>query len=111
MNMVKKTLGQLPVGSSNLYIVWILMSAMSALTKSMCWKMVNKTNDTFNQVGLAIFRKPSDNKCYEKRMENNPPLCEESDDPDAAWYADSLQNNIYISLVVLFCYHVLYFDA
>ncbi|XP_010911089.1 probable methyltransferase PMT26 [Elaeis guineensis] len=62
--------------------VW---KAMSALTKSMCWKMVNKTNDTFNQVGLAIFRKPSDNKCYEKRMENNPPLCEESDDPDAAW--------------------------
>ncbi|XP_038977727.1 probable methyltransferase PMT26 [Phoenix dactylifera] len=62
-----------------------IWKAMSALTKSMCWKMVTKTKDTFNRVGLAIFRKPSDNKCYKKRMENNPPLCQESDDPDAAW--------------------------
>ncbi|KAG1328086.1 putative methyltransferase PMT26 [Cocos nucifera] len=37
------------------------------------------------EIWKAIFRKSSDNKCYEKRMENNPPLCEESDDPDAAW--------------------------
>ncbi|EHA8586967.1 putative methyltransferase PMT26 [Cocos nucifera] len=62
-----------------------IWEAMSALMKSMCWKMVAKTKDTFNRVGLAIFRKPSDNKCYKKRMENNPPLCQESDDPDAAW--------------------------
>ncbi|XP_072974160.1 probable methyltransferase PMT24 [Typha angustifolia] len=62
-----------------------IWNAMSALTKSMCWKMVNKTNDKFNEVGLAIYRKPTDNKCYEKRTEENPPLCQESDDPNAAW--------------------------
>ncbi|KAJ6798334.1 putative methyltransferase PMT26 [Iris pallida] len=62
-----------------------IWKAMSALTKSMCWKMVKKTKDTFNQVGFAIYRKPTDNKCYEKRTENSPPLCQENDDPNAAW--------------------------
>ncbi|KAJ6841342.1 putative methyltransferase PMT26 [Iris pallida] len=62
-----------------------IWEAMSALTKSMCWKMVKKTKDTYNQVGLAIYRKPTDNKCYEQRKENNPPLCKDSDDPNAAW--------------------------
>lgn len=62
-----------------------IWKAMSALTKSMCWKMVKKTKDTFNQVGLAIYRKPTDNKCYEQRTEKSPPLCEDSDDPNAAW--------------------------
>ncbi|XP_020090303.1 probable methyltransferase PMT24 [Ananas comosus] len=62
-----------------------IWKAMSALTKSMCWKMVNKTNDKLNEVGLAIFKKPMDNKCYEQRTEENPPFCRESDDPDAAW--------------------------
>lgn len=59
---------------------------MTAITKSMCWAMVRKTDDTLNQVGLAIYKKPSDNKCYEQRKEDNPPLCQSSDDPDAAWY-------------------------
>lgn len=59
---------------------------MTALTKQMCWKMVKKTKDPVNKVGFAIYRKPTDNKCYEKRTENNPPLCQESDDPNAAWY-------------------------
>lgn len=62
-----------------------IWEAMNALTKSMCWKMVKKTKDSLNQVGLAIYRKPTDNKCYEKRTENSPPLCQESDDPNAAW--------------------------
>ncbi|XP_020261948.1 probable methyltransferase PMT26 [Asparagus officinalis] len=62
-----------------------IMADMNALTKSMCWKMVKKTKDSLNQVGLAIYRKPTDNNCYEKRAENSPPLCEESDDPNAAW--------------------------
>lgn len=68
----------------------------------MCWKMVNKTNDKLNEVGLAIFKKPMDNKCYEQRTEENPPFCRESDDPDAAWYVyyeNSLFSgaNMYIS--------------
>ncbi|WOK94577.1 putative methyltransferase PMT24 [Canna indica] len=62
-----------------------IWEAMTALTKSMCWEMVARTSDTLNQVGLAIYRKPFDNSCYEKRAEDNPPLCQQSDDPDAAW--------------------------
>lgn len=59
---------------------------MSALTKSMCWKMVSRTKDKVNGVGLAIFQKPSDNSCYETRMATDPPLCEDTDDRDASWY-------------------------
>ena len=67
----------------------LFFSAMSSLTKSMCWKMVKKTKDTLNQVGMAIYQKPMDNNCYEKRSEDNPPLCKETDDADAAWYGQS----------------------
>jgi len=67
-------------------VVYVLNdAAMSDLTKSMCWEMVNKTKDSVEHVGLAIFRKPNNNSCYEKRKENSPPFCEESDDPNAAW--------------------------
>jgi hypothetical protein len=59
---------------------------MSSLTKSMCWKVVSKTKDKLNKVGMAIYQKPMDNSCYEKRSENNPPLCKGTDDADAAWY-------------------------
>lgn len=62
-----------------------IWEAMSALTRSMCWKMVNKVKDRVNGVGIAIFRKPTDNSCYEARSEANPPLCGEYDDPDAGW--------------------------
>ncbi|KAJ0973205.1 hypothetical protein J5N97_021164 [Dioscorea zingiberensis] len=62
-----------------------IWQAMSALTKSMCWDMVKKTKDKLNRVGIAIYRKPLDNTCYDKRKKSNPPLCEESDDPNAAW--------------------------
>ncbi|URE26934.1 Methyltransferase [Musa troglodytarum] len=62
-----------------------IWKAMTALTTSMCWELVNKTADELNQVGLAIYRKPIDNRCYEKRSEDNPRLCQGSDDADAAW--------------------------
>ncbi|KAG0499752.1 hypothetical protein HPP92_004023 [Vanilla planifolia] len=62
-----------------------IWNAMSELTKSMCWKNVAKRRDAFNQVGWAIYRKPSNNTCYEKREQNSPPLCQESDDANAAW--------------------------
>ena len=42
--------------------------------------------DTLNQVGAAIYRKPTSNECYENRQQNDPPLCKNSDDPDAIWY-------------------------
>ncbi|XVE55247.1 hypothetical protein DITRI_Ditri03aG0143900 [Diplodiscus trichospermus] len=58
---------------------------MSRLTKSMCWDLVVIKNDTLNAVGAAIYRKPTSNECYNKRSSNVPPLCEEYDDPNAAW--------------------------
>ncbi|KAG6499985.1 hypothetical protein ZIOFF_039799 [Zingiber officinale] len=62
-----------------------LLPAISELTKSMCWDMLNKTKDKINRVGMVIYKKPLNNECYEKRPESNPPLCEDSDDPNAAW--------------------------
>lgn len=58
---------------------------MSTLLKNMCWEVVKIHKDPVNRVGVAIFRKPSSNECYEKRRENEPPLCHETDDPNAAW--------------------------
>lgn len=62
------------------------MAAMSELTKSMCWDLVVIKKDKLNEVGAAIYRKPTSNECYDKRPKNEPPLCKESDDPNAAWY-------------------------
>ncbi|KAE8100508.1 hypothetical protein FH972_018403 [Carpinus fangiana] len=59
---------------------------MSKLTKSMCWDLVVIGKDKLNDVSAAIYRKPTSNVCYEKRPQNEPPLCKESDDPNAAWY-------------------------
>ncbi|PIA47536.1 hypothetical protein AQUCO_01400286v1 [Aquilegia coerulea] len=58
---------------------------MSTLLKNMCWEVVVINKDQVNRVGVAVFRKPSSNECYEKRRENSPPLCKDSDDPNAAW--------------------------
>uniref|UniRef100_A0A5B6Z234 Putative methyltransferase PMT24 n=1 Tax=Davidia involucrata TaxID=16924 RepID=A0A5B6Z234_DAVIN len=62
-----------------------IWKAMSELTKSMCWDLVVINKDKLNEVGAAIYRKPTTNMCYEKRPQNEPQLCKESDDPDAAW--------------------------
>ncbi|KAJ8765352.1 hypothetical protein K2173_012049 [Erythroxylum novogranatense] len=62
-----------------------IWNAMSALTKAICWEVVSITKDTVNGVGIAIYRKPISNDCYEKRSEQRPPICEASDDPNAAW--------------------------
>lgn len=62
-----------------------IWKAMSKLMKKMCWELVKIQNDTVNQVGAAIYRKPMSNECYEQRAENEPPLCKDSDDPNAAW--------------------------
>lgn len=58
---------------------------MSALTASMCWKLEKKEKDVVNKIGAAIFRKPTNNECYDQRKENKPPMCKSDDDPDAAW--------------------------
>ncbi|XP_059656359.1 probable methyltransferase PMT26 [Cornus florida] len=62
-----------------------IWEAMKQLTKSMCWEVVSITKDRLNKVGVAVYQKPASNECYEKRSRNEPPLCLESDDPDAAW--------------------------
>ncbi|XP_042484761.1 probable methyltransferase PMT24 [Macadamia integrifolia] len=62
-----------------------IWEAMKALTKSMCWKLITINKDRVNQVGAAIFQKPTSNECYERRSQNEPPLCQDSDDPNAAW--------------------------
>ncbi|KAI3671708.1 hypothetical protein L1987_52141 [Smallanthus sonchifolius] len=62
-----------------------IWEAMSKLTKAMCWDLVVINNDKLNQVGAAIYRKPTSNECNENRQQNDPPLCEKKDDPDAVW--------------------------
>ncbi|KAI7737328.1 hypothetical protein M8C21_016186, partial [Ambrosia artemisiifolia] len=58
---------------------------MSKLTKAMCWELVVINNDKLNEVGAAVYRKPTSNECYENRQQNEPPLCDKKDDPDAVW--------------------------
>ncbi|TKY73815.1 methyltransferase PMT26 [Spatholobus suberectus] len=62
-----------------------IWNAMKALTKAMCWEVVSISKDQVNGVGVAVYRKPISNECYEQRSKNEPPLCPDSDDPNAAW--------------------------
>ncbi|GMI67169.1 hypothetical protein like AT5G64030 [Hibiscus trionum] len=63
-----------------------IWKAMIELSKSMCWEYLNKTTmEPVNKVAIATFRKPKSNDCYEQRPQQVPPLCPESDDPNAAW--------------------------
>uniref|UniRef100_A0A0C9S9P0 TSA: Wollemia nobilis Ref_Wollemi_Transcript_7296_3157 transcribed RNA sequence n=1 Tax=Wollemia nobilis TaxID=56998 RepID=A0A0C9S9P0_9CONI len=63
-----------------------IWQAMSSLTASICWNLLAKKSDGINEVGVAIYQKPTSNHCYEARRQNEPPLCAEADDPNAAWY-------------------------
>ena len=59
--------------------------AMSKLTKAMCWKLMTIKTDELNEVGAAIYQKPMTNECYNERSQDEPPLCKDSDDQNAAW--------------------------
>ncbi|CAM8876316.1 unnamed protein product [Rhodiola kirilowii] len=63
-----------------------IWNAMTKLMKSMCWDMVSKQKDPVNKVGVATFRKPTSNECYNKRSQKEPSICPKADDPNAAWY-------------------------
>ncbi|KAL5200625.1 hypothetical protein ABZP36_021828 [Zizania latifolia] len=63
-----------------------IWKAMSALTKSMCWELVTIKKDRLNGIGAAFYRKPTSNECYEARPRQQPPLCSDDDDANAAWY-------------------------
>ncbi|XP_010063907.2 probable methyltransferase PMT25 [Eucalyptus grandis] len=58
---------------------------MSKLTMAMCWDLVMIKKDKLNKVAIAMYRKPTSNECYEKRPQNEPPLCDNFDDPNSAW--------------------------
>ncbi|CAJ1974797.1 unnamed protein product [Sphenostylis stenocarpa] len=62
-----------------------IWNAMKALTKAICWELVSISKDQVNGVGVAVYKKPISNECYEQRSKNEPPLCPDSDDPNAAW--------------------------
>nr|XP_043627556.1 probable methyltransferase PMT26 [Erigeron canadensis] len=62
-----------------------IWDAMTKLIKSMCWEVKAVAKDKINKVGVAVYQKPMSNECYERRNQNEPPLCNESDDPNAAW--------------------------
>ncbi|XP_051127004.1 probable methyltransferase PMT26 [Andrographis paniculata] len=62
-----------------------IWQAMKKLTEAMCWEVVSITKDRVNGVGIAVYRKPASNECYEQREKNEPPVCQDSDDPNAAW--------------------------
>ncbi|KAG2608485.1 hypothetical protein PVAP13_4NG331900 [Panicum virgatum] len=63
-----------------------IWKAMTSLTKSMCWELASIKKDRLNGVGVAFYRKPTSNECYEARRRRQPPMCSDDDDPDAAWY-------------------------
>ncbi|KAL9253575.1 putative methyltransferase PMT26 [Drosera capensis] len=62
-----------------------IWEAMSKLLKSMCWELIAKEKDKINEVGAAVYRKPISNDCYEHRSDSDPPMCQKSDDHNAAW--------------------------
>lgn len=59
---------------------------MSALTVAMCWELVTIKKDKRNVIGVAIYRKPDSNECYNLRKKKHPPMCKHEDDPNASWY-------------------------
>ncbi|MCO5594113.1 hypothetical protein L7F22_048134 [Adiantum nelumboides] len=63
-----------------------IWQAMLKLTNAMCWKRVAKFTDESTGIGAAIFQKPTSNYCYENRKKDFPPMCDDDDKPDAAWY-------------------------
>ncbi|KAI5073340.1 hypothetical protein GOP47_0011353 [Adiantum capillus-veneris] len=63
-----------------------IWKAMVKLTNAMCWKLVAKFVDESTAIGAAVFQKPTSNYCYENRKKDFPPMCDEDDKPDAAWY-------------------------
>ncbi|GKC46117.1 putative DNA helicase [Tanacetum coccineum] len=72
---------------------------MPKLTKAMCWERVVIYKDRLNQVSATIYRKPTSNECCENRQENDPPLCENNDDPDAINGSRDLKPEIIKTLI------------
>ncbi|KAG9148067.1 hypothetical protein Leryth_003644 [Lithospermum erythrorhizon] len=63
-----------------------LEEGMSTLTASICWNILADKNDDISEIGVKIYQKPDSNDIYELRRKKVPPLCKETENPDAAWY-------------------------
>ncbi|XP_020112399.1 probable methyltransferase PMT26 [Ananas comosus] len=63
-----------------------IWKVMMSITSSMCWNLVTIRKDRLNGIADAFYRKPTTNDCYKTRKHQNPPMCDEDDDPNAAWY-------------------------
>lgn len=59
---------------------------MSALTVAMCWELVTIKKDKLNVIGVAVYRKPDSNECYDSIKRPIPPICKQDDNPNYAWY-------------------------
>lgn len=86
--VVKNVIGIFIIALEHVFLHLTLanFAAMSELTKKMCWELVTISKDTINGVGVATYRKPTSNECYTSRSEQEPPICADSDDPNASWY-------------------------
>ncbi|CAI0383043.1 unnamed protein product [Linum tenue] len=60
--------------------------AMTKLTASLCWNILAHKTDEDSDVSVKIYQKPDSNDIYELRRKKNPPICKETENPDAAWY-------------------------
>ncbi|CAM6129217.1 unnamed protein product [Calypogeia fissa] len=66
-----------------------LWKATKKVADAMCWDLLVRTKAAADTgIGMAIFQKPTDNTCYDKRKVDEPPMCPIDDKPDAAWYVD-----------------------
>ncbi|XP_057825609.2 probable methyltransferase PMT20 [Cryptomeria japonica] len=55
--------------------------SLQNLLTSLCYKLHSTKDD------IAVWQKPIDNNCYGSRKETAyPPICDDSIEPDAAWY-------------------------
>lgn len=59
---------------------------MSTLTASICWNILAHKTDEVSDMSSKIYQKPASNDIYELRRRNQPPLCKEDENQDAAWY-------------------------
>jgi len=58
---------------------------MSTLTTSICWNILAHKTDDVSEMSAKIYQKPTSNDIYDLRRRNQPPLCKEEENQDAAW--------------------------
>ncbi|XP_043713003.1 probable methyltransferase PMT28 isoform X1 [Telopea speciosissima] len=60
--------------------------AMSSWTASICWNILAHKMDEISELGVKIYQKPESNDIYQLRRKKSPPICQENENADAAWY-------------------------